>query len=287
MRLTRRLLLLAPALSPFPARAALPALAALEARHGGTLALSALDTGTGARLTHRPDARVLMCSTFKAFLAAGVLDLAGTDPGYLNRPLHFTRADLLPHSPISTAAIDPATGKGQLSIGSAAQAAVETSDNLAANLLLDHIGGPPALTQFLRRLGDTTTRCDRREPALNHWDGDQDTSTPSAVIATVQTLVLGNGLTPSSRALLTTWLKNCATGHQRLRAGIPASWIAADKTGTGFAGEINDWAIFWPPGRAPILAAAFYRNAKISSDEGEHVLRETGRIVADWAQTRG
>ena len=40
------------------------------------------------------------------------------------------------------------------------------SDNTAGNLLLDSLGGPSALTSYVRTLGDNVTRQDRREPAL-------------------------------------------------------------------------------------------------------------------------
>jgi beta-lactamase class A len=52
-------------------------------------------------------------------------------------------------------------------------------------------------------------------------------------------------------------LKVCETGRDRLRAGLPASFVAGDKTGTGANGAANDVAIVWPPQRSPILIAAY------------------------------
>jgi len=62
-------------------------------------------------------------------------------------------------------------------------AAIEHSDNTAANLLLRTVGGPAAVTAYLRALGDPVTRLDRNEPALNEAKpGDvRDTTTPSAL----------------------------------------------------------------------------------------------------------
>lgn len=37
-------------------------------------------------------------------------------------------------------------------------AAITVSDNTAANLLFDVVGGPPAVTAFVRGLGDQVTR---------------------------------------------------------------------------------------------------------------------------------
>jgi hypothetical protein len=46
-------------------------------------------------------------------------------------------------------------------------AAIEWSDNTAANLLLTSLGGPTAVTRYARAIGDPTTRLDRNEPSLN------------------------------------------------------------------------------------------------------------------------
>jgi len=144
-----------------------------------------------------------------------------------------------------------------LSIRELCAAAVELSDNVAANLLLPLIGGPAGLTAFMRESGDTVTRLDRNEPELNSNlpDDLRDTSSPRALVESMQRLLLGPRLAAPSRAALIAWLTNSRTGLQRLRAGLPADWRAGDKTGTGPRGAVNDAAIAWPAGRAPILIA--------------------------------
>jgi beta-lactamase class A len=71
-------------------------------------------------------------------------------------------------------------------------AAVEYSDNTTANLLLQSIGGPSKLTEYLRSIGDKVTRLDRNEPELNTAiAGDpRDTATPTSMLNSVNTLVL-------------------------------------------------------------------------------------------------
>ena len=75
-------------------------------------------------------------------------------------------------------------------------AAIEYSDNTAANLLLQTIGGPEGLTRYARSLGDEQTRLDRLEPDLNSAvPGDErDTTTPGAMVANLRALLLGNAL---------------------------------------------------------------------------------------------
>ncbi|SDD27023.1 class A beta-lactamase [Belnapia rosea] len=276
----RRLLLAAgAALAAMPARAA-DALAALESRQGGRLGVAILDTGTGRALAHRGEERFPLCSTFK-FLAAGLV-LARVDRGEerLDRRVAYGPEALVPYSPVT----GPGAEAGGMTMGAICDAAVTLSDNTAGNLMLDSFGGPAGLTAWMRGLGDPVTRMDRREPELNLVPpGDErDTTTPLAMIGLMRALLLGDALRPASREQLAAWLVACRTGDRRLRAGLPAGWRVGDKTGTGPEPDIptNDVAVAWPPGRAPILIAAYLLGARGSEAERSAVLAEVGRIAA-------
>src|SRR5690606_9568256 len=97
------------------------------------------------------------------------------------------------------------------------------------------VGGPEAVTSFLRRIGDSTTRLDRDEPTLNEaTPGDpRDTTTPLAMQETLAALVLGTALNEESRAQLQAWLLSNEVGGPLLRAAIPQDWTVADRTGAG------------------------------------------------------
>jgi beta-lactamase class A len=196
------------------------AIAALEQQVGGRVGVAALDTGTGRRLAYRSDERFAMCSTFKLMLAACILTRSDAGSLHLGQAVRYTREQLLPNSPVTTAHVADAA----LPLGILAQAAVEVSDNTAANCLLDLIGGPQGYTQFLRGLGDTLTHLDRTEVALNsNLPGDQrDTTTPAAMLGNMHKVLLGAVLSPGSRTQLLSWMKNCRTGGARLRARLPA-----------------------------------------------------------------
>jgi beta-lactamase class A len=272
---SRRTLLAAPLLAlARPARAA-EALAALEAQHGGRLGVAVLDTGSGRRLVHRGGERFPLTSTFK-FLAAGCV-LARVDRGEerLDRQVAYGKEDLVTYSPV--------TGQhASMTIGALCDAAVTLSDNTAGNLLLDSFGGPAGLTGWLRGLGDPVTRLDRRETALNEArPGDpRDTTTPEAMLGLMQALLLGEALAAPSRAQLLDWLVGCRTGDRRLRAGVPAGWRVGDKTGSGENGTANDIGILWPPGRPPILVAAYSTGSAAPEEARSAVLAEVGRLAA-------
>ncbi|WP_291532228.1 serine hydrolase, partial [Bradyrhizobium sp. UBA2491] len=154
----------------------------------------------------------------------------------------------------------------------------------AANLLLASFGGPAALTAYLRSLGDPVTRLDRVELDLNIVKpGEQhDTTSPAAMARTLQRLLLGDALSEPSRARLTGWMagaKDAAT--TRLRAGLPQGWRIANKPGTWKGIATNDVGVIWPPGRAPIVVAAYLADAPTPVATQEAILAEIGRIVAE------
>ena len=221
---------------------------------GARLGVHAIDTGSERTLGHDADSRYAMCSTFKAPLAALVLAEVDAGQRSLAEEVPVSRADLVPYAPVVEAALP----RGRMTVEQLCVAAVQLSDNAAANLLLARLGGPAGFTAFARRCGDNVTRLDRIEPEMNRvGPGDpRDTTSPAAMAGLMRALLLGDVLTPASRARFAGWLEGTSTGRERLRAGLPAGWRAGDKTGTAGAFS-NDVAIAWPPGRAPLLIASY------------------------------
>jgi beta-lactamase class A len=230
------------------------AIAQVERDSAGRLGLAVLDTGSGARFRHRGDERFPLCSTFKLLLAARLLHGADRGEWQLADRLPVAASDLLPPSPFTERRVG-----GTASLAELAGAMVMQSDNAAANLGLARVGGPAALTGWLRQTGDSVTRLDRNEPALNNeTPGDpRDTSTPDAVLATTQRLLLGTMLSNAARAQLAGWMAGSVTADTMLRAGLPPGWREGNKTGAGADRTRNIIASITPPGRAPVLVAAY------------------------------
>jgi len=251
--------------------------AELEGRHGGRLGVAARDTGSGKTLGHRADERFPMCSTFKLLAASAILARVDRHREKLERWIPYGTADLLKFAPVTRAHVD----QGGMTLGALAAAAVSYSDNTAANLLLAELGGPAGVTAYARSLGDPVTRLDRTEPTANTCiPGDpRDTTSPSAMLADLRSLTLGSALSEKSRASLITWLVDCQMRGVRIPAGLPADWRSGNKMGTGNNATANDVAIIWPPGRAPILVAAYYTGSTASDAEQSAILAEVGRIV--------
>lgn len=247
-----------------------------------------LDTVTGEISGNRIEERFAMCSSFKLAMIAACLREADNGRLNLEEVLPYSEADLLPWAPITR----PHLAKGGLSIATLAQAAQEMSDGVAANLLVKRLGGPKAVTAKFREMGDTVTRLDRYEPDLGLvLSADtRDTTSPLAYAQLVRRILTGNILRHDSRERLLAWTRNTATGPKRLRAGLPAGWRTGNKTGTGrdpgTTNKCNDVAITFPPGKNPIIIAAYFDSGEYTEKiEARHeaVLAEVGKIAAEWA----
>lgn len=251
---------------------------ALERNSGGRLGVAVLDLHTGARLAWRADERFPMCSTFKLPLAAMVLQRVDQGRERLDRVLRIDPGALVPYSPITERHL----GEAGITVAELARAALTVSDNTAANVLLHELGGPAAFTAFERSLGDATSRLDRYEPELNDTvppADERDTTTPAGMLAGLRGAVLGDALSPTSRDLLVRWMRETSTGERRLRRSVPRDWLPGDKTGTGAPGTANDVAVFWPPGRRPVLVAAYLTQATLPAEGCDAVLSDVGRLV--------
>jgi len=252
-------------------------IAALEKREGGRLGVFALDTATGRHLEHRRGERFAMCSTFKFLAAAAILQRVDRGRDNLDRQIEYGDADLLEYAPVSKEHVK----EGRMVLADVCSAAVEWSDNTAANLLLQILGGPQGLTAFIRTLGDDVTRLDHNEPSLNVVGLGEvhDTSTPAAMVGLLTTVLFGQVLSPDSRSRLEGWMLDAKVGEHRIPAGLPPGWQIAHKTGT-WSNQTNDVGVVWPLHRAPIVVAAFYFRGSTPQKQREGVLRDVGRIIA-------
>lgn len=279
MAIPRRTLLAAvPALVATAAYAedAMSALEAHERATGVRIGLFAENVNTGAQIAWRADERFAMCSTFKASLAACVLARVDRGEDALDRMVAYGQADLLDYAPVAKASL----AKGELSVAELCEAAVEVSDNTCANLLLARIGGPAALTAFWRSTGDAVTRLDHNEPVLNRTQppDPNDTTTPAAMAGSLRRFVLGDVLSPASRERLVGWMRDCKTGTDMLRAGLPSGWTVGDKTGNNGKDALGDIAVAWSePARALVICA--YTRGSASAPELHQLFADIGKLV--------
>lgn len=248
----------------------------IERRIGGRVGVAALDLGSGAQHGYRADERFAMCSTFKLPLVAAVLKRVDSGQESLERRVSYEQSAVLEYAPVASQHV--ADG---MTVAELCAASITVSDNTTANLLLETLGGPAGLTAYFRSLGDQVSRLDRNEPMLNTaiLGDERDTTTPNAMLSMLRALLIADALSAASRQRLTDWLVATTTGAKRLRAGLPAGYRVGDKTGTGNNGATNDVAIAWPPGKAPLLIAAYSQGSSASTDACSEALAQVARVI--------
>jgi beta-lactamase class A len=249
----------------------------LEHKFDARLGVYAIDTGTGREVAYRDGERFGYHSTFKAMAAAAVLrkySLSG-----MNEVIRYSADDLVRNSPITEQHVE--TG---MTLRELCDAAVRYSDNTAANLLFEALGGPKGLEAELRKLGDDVTVMERIETGLSDWvPGEtRDSTTPRAFAKDLRAYVLGDVLRKPERAQLTKWLKTNQTGDELIRAGVPKGWVVGDKTGSGSGyGGRNDIAVVWRPHAAPIVMAIMSNRSEKEDTYDNKLIAEAASVVAD------
>ncbi len=216
-------------------------------------------------------ARMPMQSVFKAPLAAAALAEIDAGRMRLDERIHLTALDLSPgESTINRAWPTPPSGYAlDLPVADLIALAVQKSDNTAADAIMKRIGGPGAVTAWLRQHQINDLRIDRYERVLQpeihamapfrpEWKDEaawaaardavpvearaaataayladpRDTATVPAALEFLRQLAEGELLSASSSALLLRLMETTTTGLHRLRAGLPPEAIFAHKTGT-------------------------------------------------------
>lgn len=246
---------------------------ALNARIG----VAAIDVATGKKVSYRGDERFPLNSTHKALTCGALLSEIDKGRLALTSSTTFSQSKLVDYSPVTEKFVEPAS----MTWRQLCSAAVSDSDNTAANLVVERIGGPAAVTRFLRSVGDNVTRLDRNEPELNSaTPGDErDTTTPVAVSQTLQKLALGEVLKPASRRQLIQWMRDDKVADALLRSVLPAGWTIADKTGAGAHGSRSIIAIAWPLTGKPIIVAIYITATDATLAQSNEAIARLGKVL--------
>ena len=260
----------------------------LENQYSARVGLTVIEPSSGDSFSHRGDERFALCSTFKTYAVASVLDrFTGAGPG-LDEPVYVDPADIVENSPKT----DSAKGT-TVTLGWLCEVALTHSDNTAGNYLLRKLGGPRAIGEFARMICDPVTRLDRWEPELNtaYREDLRDTSTPTALAHGYRRILLGRVLAVESRRQITDWMKANVTSGPRMRAGLPAGWTSADKTGAGGYGTLNDVGVVWDASGQPLVLSILTDTTTHDAEAPRHNeliadVTEVGLTLLDRNQRR-
>lgn len=280
----------------------------------GTLGVAAwrLD-GRGPTILYHADEAFPMASTFKVAVAGTLL--ARIEAGQLNLDKMITiDPDREIDSPtIAERLIHPGIA---LSVYNLLELMLTDSDNTATDYLLDEVGGPAAVTAWVRSQGVQNLRVDggtdaiirrylrmgpgpfphvlkealARNPELlaradqpdAMFDNDpRDTASPLAMAQLLTRLFTGTALTAEHTRLLAEIMARDRTGLDRLRGMMPPGTGVASKSGT-IGGTINDVGVITLPDASKVVVVVFIKASDAPIPVREKTIAQVGRTVRDY-----
>jgi beta-lactamase class A/beta-lactamase class A CARB-5 len=237
------------------------------------------DLQTGEIIAHAADDRFPLNSTFKLLACGALLSRVESGEAVLVDTVRLQDIEIVDYSPAIEGNIR--AGHEEVSLGNACGMMLSVSDNTAANIILAELGGPEGLTAFVQSIGDHVTRLDRWETDLNQAiPGDpRDTTTPRAIAQSIKSVLIGDALSPVSRATLREWLSNHSVADALFRASLPSTWSIDDRTGAGGYGSRSIVAVLYPPDREPIIAALFMTDTEADFDSRNAAAARVGAAI--------
>ena len=239
----------------------------------GDVGIAVVDTGRNKQFALNQDKLFPLQSVCKLPLSIAMLRLADEGKLTIQDKITVRKADVLSiHSPIK----DAIKGKqSDFTIKELIRRAVCDSDNTACDILIARAGGASAVTRILAEAGVKGVRIDRPEGKVQPDSVNiakflvdpRDTATPEGMVDMLQKLYNGKLLSKDSTAVILEDMFNCTTGPNRIKAGLPAGWRLAHKTGTGRdVGNqntaTNDVGIIVGPKGEAIYIALFVKGSK-------------------------
>lgn len=251
----------------------------------GRIGVAAVDLGTGEQIMVLGDQLFPMASTSKVAVAGAYLDLV--EKGRYSLTTEFPLLLPVRSARFSSRAAPKRRGKNMAAID-LIEIMITRSSNPATDTLLNAVGGPDAVTAWMKRQGINDFSIDRDIATLVRDDGEynpanridpRDSASPRAMVRLLQGLYRGEFLSDQSRRVLLGAMSRTVTGSRRIKANMPASSRVSNKTGS-LNNTSSDIAIVeYPDGRA--IAVAIYVTGQGSKLARERKIAAIARALYD------
>jgi len=283
-----------------------------------TLGVGVRDLESGRQLLLHGESAFPLQSVFKLPLAIAALARVDRGELALDAPIRLGPSDRRGGwSPLAARIPDHGL---QLPLHELLRQSVEISDNSAADAVISLLGGMAAVRDTLGELGIHGIQLNRSEYELipgaiglapspeyveygplqreidaladaeltaridAHLADRRDTATPLALLDLLQALDGGKLLSKASSERLQSWLLASNTGRDRLRAGLPATWKLAHKTGSsatyrGRTPSSNDVGIVYGPNGERIAIVVLLKDAYADQAGRDRAIADVARAV--------
>ncbi len=244
----------------------------------GRIGVAAMDLNTGEMITVLGDQLFPLASTSKIAVAATYLEMV--EKGRYSLTSEFPLLIPVQSAKFSSPAAPVRRGQYMSAID-LIEIMITRSSNPATDALLQAVGGPEKVNDWMRRQGINDFSIDRDIATLVRDDGEydpatridpRDAATPRAMVRLLQGLYRGDFLSDRSRQVILGAMSRTVTGKRRIVAHMPSYARVSHKTGSLNNTSSDVGIIEYPDGRA--IAVAIY-----VTGQGTRLNRE-GRIAA-------
>jgi beta-lactamase class A len=290
----------------------------LEKHCGGIVGASAVHLETKREINYKSNEYFLMCSTYKLPIVIYLLHQAEQKKLDLNQLVIVNDYDLRPGAIFTLNQFDCRNGF-PISIRNLLQLMMQESCNTSSDIILRLIGGPAAVTSYLKQIDINAMRIDRYIleiiaasdgitiiPEDHHCTlaqykalelavskeqkitakkllaaDNRDQSTPAAMTTLLQKLLTNQLIDAASTTFLLNIMRKNKLYPQRLMGLLPPKTPVAHKTGTA-EGYTNDVGIITLPHEMGHIAiSVFIKNSPSDRSINERVIAELARIAYD------
>ncbi len=228
-----------------------------------------------------------MQSVFKFHIALAVLDLVDKGKLSLSQKVYISKEQMQPdwYSPLRD---KYPQGNVKLTLAEILKPTVSESDNVGCEVLLDLIGGPKVVDDYLKKIGMKDVQVKYNETVMQaSWEPQfENYSSPNSAVELLKALQDNKILSTKSRTFIQKLLLETSTGPKRLRGLLPNKTVVAHKTGTsgtnketGIMAAVNDIGIVTLPNGNQFAIAVFVSNSKEKIETNEKIIAEIAKVT--------
>jgi beta-lactamase class A len=259
----------------------------------GSIGVFAQHSEKGELFAHNNKKLFYLASTYKIPIAIQCLRMVDAGLIDLNQRIEVQAADvpegsaILDHRHFSYPGVS-------LSVNNLIRLMIEYSDNTASDLILNLVGGIPAVRKFLAEFGyaedisidlsiaEAFAEEEFQEKTRNPESYTRDSGNPQAMAKLLHDINSRVFLSESATSFLLGCMQRCKTGNARIRALLPETAIVANKTGT-LTGYVNDIAIIDLASGKKLFLAIFIRETSATTPQAEAVIANIAKVIFDHA----
>jgi beta-lactamase class A len=266
---------------------------AIAAEAQGKVSVSCSLPGSPIDCDLNPHAHPPMQSVFKLPLAVMTFHLIEQGALSLDQAIRFRESDRILPSSYSPLQDKYPGAQVDVPLRELLRLAVELSDNVAADIALRTVGGPPAVDAYIGTIGIGGFHIEDNEAVLHREVAAQYCNwiEPAAAVQLLRRVNDQSPLTREHTELLLGWLRDTTRAPNRLKGRLPAGTAVMHKPGTsdtdnGLAHATNDIGLIALPDGRRLAIAVFLTDSTADETTRDLVIARIARAAYDAASAR-